>query len=251
MLGSYCFSELVKSKAKKSRSTAEAWTNRLQPSIQKQKQEQPKGPSRARFPMFYNVSNGCGKALPGKAFVQFLARASRIQNSWQFFLGLGVPFHKLKQKQQQICTSICGHGVSTVWTSDSNMLHWDGVDQGELPKCQAKAPWPCFIRHPFSWPIKCTEAIRQLELPAIWSTKIIIACSRVALMVIFILRWSFVFMDPNPYHIIWLLVPRFGLGTHHSSAIPDPNSGGYSTAVAVAFGLKLMTCSFCLDLGRS
>ena len=59
------------------------------------------------------------------------------------------------------------------------------------------------------------------------------------------------FMDPNPYHIIWLLVPRFGLGTHHSSAIPDPNSGGYSTAVAVAFGLKLMTCSFCLDLGRS
>ena len=38
---------------------------------------------------------------------------------------LGVAFHglKQKQKQQQICTSICGHGVSTVSTSDLNMLH--------------------------------------------------------------------------------------------------------------------------------
>ena len=42
-------------------------------------------------------------------------------------------------------------------------------------------------------------------------------------------------MDPNPY-IILLLVPRFGLRTHRSCAIPGPNSvaAGCSTAVAVA-----------------
>ena len=37
--------------------------------------------------MFYNASKGCGKALPVKAFVQFLARASRTQNSWRDFFG--------------------------------------------------------------------------------------------------------------------------------------------------------------------
>ena len=105
-----------------------------------------KQPSRARPSMFYNVSKGCGKALPVKAFVQFLARASRIQNSWRDFLG--VAFHGLKQKQQQICTAMCGHGVSTVSTRDSNMLHWDGVDEAELPQSQANAPWPALADTP-------------------------------------------------------------------------------------------------------
>ena len=89
--------------------------------LQKHNKHTKKQPSRAHPSMFYNVSNGCGKALPVRAFVQFLARASRIQNSWRDFLG--VAFHGLKQKQQQICTSPCGHGVSTVSTRDSNMLH--------------------------------------------------------------------------------------------------------------------------------
>ena len=93
--------------------------------IQKYNKRTKKQPSRAHPSMFYNVSKGCGKALPVKAFVQFLARASRIQNSSRDFFG--VAFHGLKQKQQQICTAMCGHGVSTVSTRDSNMLHWDGI----------------------------------------------------------------------------------------------------------------------------
>ena len=51
--------------------------------IQKYNKHTKKQPSRAHPSMFYNVSKGCGKALPVKAFVQFLARASRIQNSWR------------------------------------------------------------------------------------------------------------------------------------------------------------------------
>ena len=105
--------------------------------IQKYNKHTKKQPSRAHPSMFYNVSKGCGKALPVKAFVQFLARASRIQNSWREFFG--VAFLGLKQKQQQICTSMCGHGVSTVSTRDSNMLHWDRVDEEELPQSQANA----------------------------------------------------------------------------------------------------------------
>ena len=105
--------------------------------IQKYNKHTKKQPSRAHPSMFYNVSKGCGKALPVKAFVQFLARASRIQNSWRDFFR--VAFHGLKRKQQQICTSMCGRGVSTVSTRDSNMLHWDGVDEEELPQSQANA----------------------------------------------------------------------------------------------------------------
>ena len=116
--------------------------------IQKYNKHTKKQPSRAHPSMFYNVSNvskGCGKALPVKAFVQFLARASRIQNSWRDFFG--VAFHGLKQKQQQICTAMCGHGVSTVSTRDSNMLR-DGVDEAELPQSQANAPWPALADTP-------------------------------------------------------------------------------------------------------
>ena len=40
--------------------------------IQKYNKHTKKQPSRARPSMFYNVSKGCGKALPVKAFVQFL-----------------------------------------------------------------------------------------------------------------------------------------------------------------------------------
>ena len=104
--------------------------------IQKYNKHTKKQPCRAHPSMFYNVSKGCDKALPVKAFVQFLARASRIQNSWRDFFG--VAFHGLKQKQQQICTAMCGHGVSTVSTRDSNMLR-DGVDEAELPQSQANA----------------------------------------------------------------------------------------------------------------
>ena len=114
--------------------------------IQKYNKHTKKQPSRAHPSMFYKVSKGCGKALPVKAFVQFLARASRTQNSWRYFFG--VAFHGLKQKQQQICTSMCGHGVSTVSTRDSNMLHWDGVDEEELPQSQANAPWPALADTP-------------------------------------------------------------------------------------------------------
>ena len=119
--------------------------------IQKYNKHTKKQPSRAHPSMFYNVSNvsnvskGCGKALPVKAFVQFLAQASRIQNSWRDFFG--VAFHGLKQKQQQICTAMCGHGVSTVSTRDSNMLR-DGVDEAELPQSQANAPWPALADTP-------------------------------------------------------------------------------------------------------
>ena len=114
--------------------------------IQKYNKHTKKQPSRAHPSMLYNVSKGCGKALPVKAFVQFLARASRIQNSWRDFFG--VAFHGLKQKQQQICTAMCGHGVSTVSTRDSNMLHWDGVDEAELPQSQANALWPALADTP-------------------------------------------------------------------------------------------------------
>ena len=114
--------------------------------IQKYNKHTKKQPSRAHPSMFYKVSKGCGKALPVKAFAQLLARASRIQNSWRYFLG--VAFHGLKQKQQQICTSMCGHGVSTVSTSDSNMLHWDGVDEAKLPQSQANASWPALADTP-------------------------------------------------------------------------------------------------------
>ena len=114
--------------------------------IQKYNKHIKKQPSRAHPSMLYNVSKGCGKALPVKAFVQFLARASRIQNSWRDFFG--VAFHGLKQKQQQICTAMCGHGVSTVSTRDSNMLHWDGGDEAELPQSQANAPWPALTDTP-------------------------------------------------------------------------------------------------------
>ena len=118
--------------------------------IQKYNKHTKKQPSRAHPSMLYNVSKGCGKALPVKAFVQFLARASRIQNSWRDFFG--VAFHGLKQKQQQICTAMCGHGVSTVSTRDSNMLHWDGVDEAELPQSQANESMACFNRHPLVGP---------------------------------------------------------------------------------------------------
>ena len=53
----------------------------------------------------------------------FMSLQSRMQNYWRDFFELGVAFHGLRQKQQQICTSIWGHGVSTVSTSDLNMLH--------------------------------------------------------------------------------------------------------------------------------
>ena len=73
----------------------------------KQTKTRKKQPSRAHPSMFFDVSKGCGKALPGKAFVR------RMQNYCQVFFRLGVAFHGLKQKQQQTCTSICGR-VSTV-----------------------------------------------------------------------------------------------------------------------------------------
>ena len=114
--------------------------------IQKYNKHTKKQPSRAHPSMFYNASKGCGKALPVKAFVQFLARASRTQNSWRDFFG--VAFHGLKRKQQQICTAMCGHGVSTVSTRDSKMLHWDGFDEAELPQSQANAPWPALADTP-------------------------------------------------------------------------------------------------------
>ena len=57
------------------------------------------------------------------------------------------------------------------------------------------------------------------------------------------------FMDPKPY-IILLLVPRFGLRTHRSCAIPGPNSvaAGCSTAVAVA-SIRVETDDLQLLLG--
>ena len=66
-----------------------------------------KQPSRAHPSMFFDVSKGYGKALPGKAFVR------RMQILGGMFFKRGVAFPGLKQKQQQTCTSICGH-VSTI-----------------------------------------------------------------------------------------------------------------------------------------
>ena len=97
--------------------------------IQKYNKHTKKQPSRAHPSMFYTVSKGCGKALPVKAFVQFLARASRIQNSWRDFFG--VAFHGLKQKQQQICTSL----YIKCWQSRA-----------------APIPSKCFSRHPLVGP---------------------------------------------------------------------------------------------------
>ena len=39
-----------------------------------------------------------------------VTRQAEYKNYWRDFFELGVAFHGLKQKQQQICTSICGHG---------------------------------------------------------------------------------------------------------------------------------------------
>ena len=121
VFGSYCFSTHAKRRqvVPKYRCGLDQIVAAVH--IQKHNKHTKKQPSQAHPSMFYNASNGCGKALPVKAFVQFLAGASRIRNSWRDFLG--VAFHGLKQKQQQICTSMCGHGVSTVSTRDSNMLH--------------------------------------------------------------------------------------------------------------------------------
>ena len=121
MFGSYCFS--THAKRRQEIPTYCCGLDQIVAAVhlQQHNKHTKKQPSRAHPSIFYNVSKGCGKALPVKAFVQFLARASRIQNSWRDFLG--VTFHALKQKQQQICTSPCGHGVSTVSTRDSNMLH--------------------------------------------------------------------------------------------------------------------------------
>ena len=118
--------------------------------IQKYNKHTRKQPSRAHPSMFYNVSKGCGNALPINAFVQFLARASRIQNSWRDFFR--VAFHGLKQKQQQICTPMCG-----AWG-------FNGVDKGfehvALRRCwrsrAAPIPSKCsmasFSRHPLVGP---------------------------------------------------------------------------------------------------
>ena len=108
--------------------------------IQKSNKDTKKQPSRAHPSMFYNVSKGCGKALPVKAFVQFLARASRIQNSWLDFLG--VAFHGLKQKQAWGFNGVdkgFEHVARRCWRSRA----------APIP---SKCSMACFSRHPLVGP---------------------------------------------------------------------------------------------------
>ena len=86
--------------------------------IHKYNKHTKKQPSRAHPSMFYNVSKGCGKALPVKAFVQFLARASRIQNSWRDFLELlFMDWNRNSSRFVQQCVGMgfqrCRQGIRT------------------------------------------------------------------------------------------------------------------------------------------
>ena len=89
--------------------------------IQKYNKHTKKQPCRAHPSMFYNVSKGCGKALPVKAFVQFLARASRIQripNSWTDIFGVAfMDWNRNSSRFVQQCVGMgfqrCRQGIRT------------------------------------------------------------------------------------------------------------------------------------------
>ena len=111
----------------------------------KQTKTKKKQPSRAHPSMFFDVSKGCGKALPGKAFVR------RMQNYCQVFFSTWSCFSWVE-------TEAAADLYIDMWacfnssTRDSNMLHWDGVDKAELPQCRANAPRPALLDTPLVGP---------------------------------------------------------------------------------------------------